>query len=40
MVKLNSYGAIEEGNIAGCGGVVRDERGDGINGFSKHLGAL
>ena len=37
MVKLNSDGAGKYHKIHGCGGIIRDTRGDWIKEFSKFL---
>jgi ribonuclease HI len=36
-ISLNTDGAVKNG-IAGCGGVLRDHRGNWITGFSKYIG--
>ena len=37
--KLNTDGAFNgDIGLAGCGGIVRDERGQWVNGFSKRIG--
>lgn len=38
MVKLNMDGACIEGVTAGCGGLVRNEEGFWMGGFSKNVG--
>ncbi|GAU38380.1 hypothetical protein TSUD_147480 [Trifolium subterraneum] len=37
-VKLNTYGACRERSVAACGGVLRNNHGEWIRGFSKFLG--
>lgn len=39
MVKLNTNGVCQEYNRASCGGVIRDNIGQWIGGFSKPLGS-
>jgi ribonuclease HI len=37
-VKLNTDGACKGRIIAGCGGIIRNNRGDWLGGFAKHIG--
>jgi ribonuclease HI len=37
-VKLNTDGACKDGNVAGCGGILRNSAGEWRGGFAKHLG--
>lgn len=35
---LNSYGVVQEGKEAGCGGMFQDYQGHWIGGYIKHIG--
>jgi hypothetical protein len=37
-IKLNTDGACKDGNVAGCGGILRNNAGEWRGGFAKHLG--
>jgi ribonuclease HI len=37
-VKLNTDGACKGRTTAGCGGIIRNNRGDWLGGFAKHVG--
>ncbi|MCI26318.1 putative non-LTR retroelement reverse transcriptase [Trifolium medium] len=37
-VIINTDGAVKDGNVAGCGGLIRGEDGSWICGFTKGLG--
>jgi ribonuclease HI len=39
FVKLNTDGASNNNNVAGCGGLVRDREGDWLGGFAKYVGS-
>jgi hypothetical protein len=38
IVKLNTDGACKGRITAGCGGIIRNNRGDWLGGFAKHIG--
>ncbi|GAU46467.1 hypothetical protein TSUD_402340 [Trifolium subterraneum] len=38
-VKLNTDGARKNERVAGCGGIIRNNIGDWIGGFAKHVGS-
>ncbi|KAK2422286.1 Polynucleotidyl transferase, ribonuclease H superfamily protein [Trifolium repens] len=37
-IKLNTDGACKDENVAGCGGILRNNAGEWCGGFAKHLG--
>jgi hypothetical protein len=39
FVKLNIDEASKEGKIAGCDGVIRENQGEWLGGFAKHIGS-
>ncbi|MCI28245.1 ribonuclease H protein [Trifolium medium] len=38
-VKVNIDGACKSESVAGCGGIIRNNRGGWLGGFAKHIGS-